>query len=236
MPLSLLVGSAARPFGHSGPLRTGGAVSLMCGSVRRLGARPGPAALQSCFVNFACNSLLGISKFEFMSLELQRFWALLKVHSIELHAKFGEGRVGGCGGVLVRDFFLPACRVGGGSGTKFSLHAKSGPKSAFWGLLGEFCTGWACQGRLRGEFCTGSGTACGIKFSLLGLLVAEAVQSSPCMRKVGRNRRFGACWESFVPGGPPSRACWESFVPGGPPSQACWESFVPGMVQRGRAG
>ena len=67
----------------------------MCGSVRRLGARPGPAALQSCFANFACNSLLGISKFEFMSLGLQRFWALLKVHSIELHAKFGEGHVVG---------------------------------------------------------------------------------------------------------------------------------------------
>ena len=95
MPLSLLVGSAARPFGHSGPLRTGGAVSLMCGSVRRLGARPGPAALQSCFANFACNSLFAISKFEFISAELQRFWALLKVHSIELHAKFGEGHVVG---------------------------------------------------------------------------------------------------------------------------------------------
>ena len=88
-------GTAARPFGHSGALHTGGAVSLMCGSVRRLGARPGPAALQSCFVNFACNSLFAISKFEFMSLELQRFWALLKVHSIELHAKFGEGHVAG---------------------------------------------------------------------------------------------------------------------------------------------
>ena len=55
----------------------------------------------------------------------------------------------------MRDFFLPARVVGGGSGTKFSLHAKSGPKSAFWGSLGEFCTGWACQGRLLGEFCTG---------------------------------------------------------------------------------
>ena len=109
-----------------------------------------------------------------------------------------RGTLLGCGGVLVREIVRPARRVGGGSGTKFSLHAKSGPKSAFWGLLGEFCTG--------------SGTACGIKFSLLGLLVAEAVQSSPCMRKVGRNRRFGACWESFVPGGPSSRACWESFV------------------------
>ena len=95
LPLSLLVGSAARPFGHSGALHTGGAVSLMCGSVRRLGARPGPAALQSCFVNFACNSLFAISKFEFMSLGLQRFWALLKIHAIELHAKLWEGRVGG---------------------------------------------------------------------------------------------------------------------------------------------
>ena len=66
----------------------------------------------------------------------------------------------------MRDKVLPARVVGGGSGKKFSLHAKSGPKSAFWGLLGEFCTGWACQGRLLGEFCTGSGSACGIKFSL----------------------------------------------------------------------
>ena len=53
---------------------------------------------------------------------------------------------------MVRDFFLPACRVGGGSGTKFSLHAKSGPKSAFWGLLGEFCTGWAAEPGGRESF------------------------------------------------------------------------------------
>ena len=185
MPLSLLVGSVARPFGHSGALHTGGAVSLMCGSVRRLGARPGPAALQSCFANFACNSLFAISKFEFMSLELQRFWALLKVHSIELHAKFGEGRVGGCGGVLVRDFF-----------------------------------------------------------SLLGLLVARAVQSSPCWRQMPQNRRFSVCWESFVPGEPTGAACWGSFVPDvvsyavqssscwrqmaqNRRFWVCWESFVP---------
>ena len=88
-------GTAVRPFGHSGALHTGGTVSLMCGSVRRLGARPGPATLQSCLGNFACNSLLAISKFEFISLELQCFWALLKVHAIELHAKFGEWHVAG---------------------------------------------------------------------------------------------------------------------------------------------
>ena len=37
---------------------------------------------------FACNSPVTISEFELASLELQRFWALLKVHAIELHAKF----------------------------------------------------------------------------------------------------------------------------------------------------
>jgi len=57
-------------------------------------------------------------------------------------------------------------------------------------------------------------------FSLLVVLVAEAVKSSPCMRKMARNRHFGARWESFVPGGPAKAACWESFVPGGPSSRA----------------
>ena len=40
--------------------------------------------------NFACNSPLTISNVEFISLELQRFWTLLKVHAIELHAIFTE--------------------------------------------------------------------------------------------------------------------------------------------------
>ena len=43
-------------------------------------------------------------------------------------------------------------------------------------MLGEFRTGIARRGRERGQFCTGSGSACGIKFSLLGLLVAKAVK------------------------------------------------------------
>ena len=206
LPLSLLVGSAARPFGHSGALQTGGAVSLMCGSVRRLGARPGPAALQSCFVNFACNSLFAISKFEFMSLGLQRFWALLKVYSIELHAKFGEGHVVGvrwgvgarncspCSSCWWRKRYkvLPARVVGGGSGTKFSLHAKSGPKSAFWGLLGEFCTGWACQGRLLGEFCTGWAAEPGV----LGEFCTGYGAARSCRMNSGSSRT----WRKFVDG------------------------------------
>ena len=55
----------------------------------------------------------------------------------------------------MRDYFRPARVVGGGSGTKFSLHAKSGPKSAFWGVPGEFCTGWAVEPGVLGEFYTG---------------------------------------------------------------------------------
>ncbi len=37
---------------------------------------------------FACNSPVTISVFELASLDLQRFWALLKVYAIELHAEF----------------------------------------------------------------------------------------------------------------------------------------------------
>lgn len=58
-----------------------------------------------------------------------------------------------------------------------------------------------------------AGCWCVTFFSLLVVLVVKAVQSSPCWRKMGRNRRFGARWESFVPGGPAKAACWESFVP-----------------------
>ena len=52
----------------------------------------------------------------------------------------------------VRDFLLPARVVGGESGKKFSLRAKSGPKSAFWGVPGEFCTGWAAEPGGRESF------------------------------------------------------------------------------------
>ena len=41
--------------------------------------------------NFARNSHVNLSNIELASLELQRFWALLKVHAIELRAKFLGG-------------------------------------------------------------------------------------------------------------------------------------------------
>lgn len=54
--------------------------------------------------------------------------------------------------LCMRDKVLPARVVGGESGKKFSLRAKSGPKSAFWGVPGEFCTGWAAEPGGRESF------------------------------------------------------------------------------------
>ena len=53
----------------------------------------------------------------------------------------------------MRDLFRPARRVGGGNGTKFSLLAQNGSKSGFWGVLGEFCTGWAADPGRQGDVC-----------------------------------------------------------------------------------
>ena len=43
-------------------------------------------------MNVACNSPDTVSHRAFISLELQRLWTLLKVHSIELHAKLLRAR------------------------------------------------------------------------------------------------------------------------------------------------
>ena len=146
--------------------------------------------------NFACNSLLAISNFEFISLELQRFWVLLKVQATELHAKLGEGCVIGarlgCGGVLVRDFFRPARRVGGGSGTKLSLLAQNGPKTAFWGVLGEFCTGWARRGCVLGEFYTG--------WARRGCVLGEFCTGYGPARSCRMNSGSSRTWRKFVDG------------------------------------
>ena len=87
---------------------------------------------------------------------------------------------------------------------------------------------WNCMrnwGRARywGEV----GCWCVTFFALLGLVVVEAVQNSPCWRKMRRKGVFRACRESFVPGGPAKGASWESFIPGDPSGSVCWESFVP---------
>ena len=85
------------PSGPSGALHAGGAcvagVSLGASSrsparLRRRSRAPQLGQRGYCASStFACNSSVTISVFELASLELQRFWALLKVHAIELHAE-----------------------------------------------------------------------------------------------------------------------------------------------------
>ena len=85
------------PSGPSGALYAGGAcvagVSLGASSRSPARLRHRPRAPQlgqrgyCASSTFACNSSVTISVFELASLELQRFWALLKVHAIELHAE-----------------------------------------------------------------------------------------------------------------------------------------------------
>ena len=89
-------GTAAAP---SGALHTGGAWSLIGGSVLCLETRPDLAFAPqaSCPAlahiaaestpNFARNSPVTLSNIEFKSLELQRFQSLLKLRPIELRAK-----------------------------------------------------------------------------------------------------------------------------------------------------
>ena len=85
------------PSGPSGALHAGGAcvagVSLGASSRSRARLRRSSRAPQlgqrgySASSTFACNFSVTISVFELASLELQRFWVLLKLHAIELHAE-----------------------------------------------------------------------------------------------------------------------------------------------------
>ena len=76
------------PSGPSGALHTSGA---WCAGVWLDAPARCPARPRHRPRNFARNSLATLSNIEFRSLELQRFWVLLKVHAIELRARFWEG-------------------------------------------------------------------------------------------------------------------------------------------------
>ena len=63
--------------------------------------------------NFACNSPTTLSNPEIRSLELQRFYALLNLHPIELHAKFGGGGLAAAHGHRSLALRCPPHRRGG---------------------------------------------------------------------------------------------------------------------------
>ena len=101
----------------------------------------------------------------------------------------------------------------------------------FWACGASFVPvgpgGGCCwESFVPGEWWIGVGS--GRKFSLLGGVVLEAGENSPCVLEMAGFRCFWACRESFVPVGPGGGCCWESFVPVEPGGGCCWESFVPG--------
>lgn len=110
----------------------------------------------------------------------------------------------------------------------------------------HFGCGIACEIEGGARYWVEVGFWCVTFFALLGLVVVEAVQNSPCWRKMCRKEVFRACRESFVPGGPAKAACRESFVPGGwPVGQVRWRAgripvlgvrVCPGPTSRARTG
>ena len=110
----------------------------------------------------------------------------------------------------------------------------------------HFSCGIACEIEGGARYWVEVGFWCVTFFALLGLVVVEAVQNSPCWRKMRRKEVFRACRESFVPGGPAKAACRESFVPGGwPVGQVRWRAgripvlgvrVCPGPTSRARNG
>ena len=88
--------------------------------------------------------------------------------------------------------------------------------ATFLGVVEISCNRIAC-GIGGGVCCWGEAGCWRVTFfSLRGLLLVGAVQSSPCSGKTGQKGRFRVCWESFVPVGPPNWIRRESFVPGPP--------------------
>ena len=79
-------GTAARPTSPSGALHTSGVWSLIV--ARRVVSKPGQALPPP--INFARNSPAACSSFEYISLELQRFWGVSKNDHDKLRAKFGR--------------------------------------------------------------------------------------------------------------------------------------------------
>ena len=102
--------------------------------------------------------------------------------------------------------FVP---VGPGGGCCWESFVPGGP--------GGGCCG---ESFVPGEWWVGGGS--GRKFSLLGGVVVEPGENSPCSREMAGFRCFWACWESFVPVGPGGGCCRESFVPVGPVRGARW--------------
>ena len=186
-------------------------------------------------LSFACNSPATLSNREFTTLELQRFQTLLKLHPIELHAKFGGrwcrrrprvaawpcrprvsqpgsvGQVGRLSETVVA--FTRLCLRGIETAIAFA-----GEKWAF--LLHFACAEvmpvsavpcWGCAVVLLVSTSTCCRASCAKKFALRGSVIVHARKYSPCTLKTPQNRRSFACWANYFAEEPLEGLCWESF-------------------------
>ena len=77
------------------------------------------------------------------------YWPVLVVAEVSLVSKSPRGCV-----LSVKKFAQQGLVVGV-SVTKFAQRSRNSRKSAFYGVLGEFCTGLAQECRVLGELCRG---------------------------------------------------------------------------------
>ena len=186
-------------------------------------------------LSFACNSPATLSNREFTTLELQRFQTLLKLHPIELHAKFAGGGVVAAQGVTAWPCRPrvsqpgPVGQVGRLSETvvAFTRLCLRGIETAIafagekWAFLLHFACAevmpvsavpcWGCAVVLLVSTSTCCRASCAKKFALWGSVIVHARKYSPCTLKTPQNRRFFACWANYFAEEPLEGLCWESF-------------------------
>ena len=196
------------PSGPSGALHTGGAGSLMCAlRVDSLSGQAPPLP-----INFARNSPAACSNIECTSLELQRFWGISKNDHDKLRAKFGRRWCRCCPwapqpGPVGQTACLSETAVAFAGAGRASTETAIAFAGAKWVFLARFSAAlvlvvsmvavqgcavvmvascWPVSVAVEVSLVASSPRGCALcvkKFALRGLLVATAVESSPCMRK-----------------------------------------------------
>ena len=216
--------SPAVPSAPSGALHTSGARSLMC--ALRVDSLSGQAP--SLPINFARNSPAACSNIECASLELQRFWGVSKNDHDKLRAKFGRRWCRCCPwapqpGPVGQTACLSETAVAFAGAGRASTETAIAFAGAKWVFLARFSAAlvlvvsmvavqgcavvmvascWPVSVAVEVSLVASSPCGCALcvkKFAMRGLLVATAVESSPCMRKTRQIGPFWASRASFVP-------------------------------------
>ena len=143
------------------------------------------------------------------------YWPVLVVAEVSLVSKSPRGCV-----LSVKKFAQQGLVVGV-SVTKFAQRSRNSRKSAFSGVLGEFCTGLAQECPVPGEFCTGLArkVASGKSYGPVGTRKAAflvVVVPGATRTEAGRTRTTGV-----PPQPPPTSRAPAQREPGKPATASC---------------